>query len=402
MNVVITDGGQRSTLALLRSLAHHGVSVTVGESNKKSLAGSSRYCAGTFVYRSPLDQPHDFVEDIVAELQRTDYDLLIPMTDISSFLISQNKPALSEFTRVAVMDSAEYLRATDKRELLLVCQEMNIPIPHTWFIKNTGELDSLQSELSFPVVVKPTRSRYLIDGRWVAPRVQYIDTWDKFCDYIRAWPAFLPAPIIQERIVGSGLGVFVLCNHGTVDAVFCHRRIREQPPSGGVSVLSESVPVDPALVSQVGRLMESLNWHGVAMVEFKWDRRDNTAKVMEVNARFWGSLQLAIEAGVDFPYLLFQLETKGSVETDFSYRVNVRNRWLLGDFSHLMARLLKSNADLDLPEGYPGRWAAFMSFLSAFRPGTYLEVLKWSDPQPFLYELEAYLLDLYHRRIIHA
>ena len=402
MKVVVTDGAQRSTLALLRSLTRHGVSVTVGESNKKSLAGSSKYCAGTFMYRSPLEQPHGFVEDIVAELQRTDYDLLIPMTDVSSFLVSQHKPALSEFTRVAIMDNAEYLRATDKRELLLVCQEMNIPIPRTWFIKDTGKFESLQSELSFPVVVKPTRSRYLIDGRWVAPRVQYIDTWDQFCDYIRVWPTLLPTPIIQERIVGPGLGVFALCNHGNVEVIFCHRRIREQPPSGGVSVLSESVPVDPSLASQVEHLMASLDWHGVAMVEFKWDTRDNTAKIMEVNARFWGSLQLAIKAGVDFPYLLFQLETTGSAATNERYQMGVRNRWLLGDFSHLMARLIKSNTDLNLPEGYPGRWATFMSFLSAFRPGTHFEVLKWSDPQPFLYELKAYLLDLYRRRIIHA
>ena len=48
-------------------------------------------------------------------------------------------------------------------------------------------------------------------------------------------------------------------------------------------------------------LLDELNWHGVAMVEFKVTE-DGTPYLMEINTRFWGSLQLAIDAGVDFPY----------------------------------------------------------------------------------------------------
>jgi len=44
------------------------------------------------------------------------------------------------------------------------------------------------------------------------------------------------------------------------------------------------------------------------MVEFRVDARDGTAKLMEVNPRFWGSLQLSILSGADFPYLLYNLE----------------------------------------------------------------------------------------------
>ena len=65
------------------------------------------------------------------------------------------------------------------------------------------------------------------------------------------------------------------------------------------------------------------------MVEFKTDPRDNQPKLMEVNPRWWGSLQLSILSGVDFPYLLYKLVTEGDVEPVLDYKVGVRCRWLL-------------------------------------------------------------------------
>src|SRR5205085_6819270 len=98
--------------------------------------------------------------------------------------------------------------------------------------------------------------------------------------------------------------VFALFDRGALVADFAHRRLREKPPAGGASVLSESAPVDPCLREQVVRLLGSIGWHGVAMVEYKHDLRSGATVLMEVNGRFWGSLQLAVDAGVDFPFLL--------------------------------------------------------------------------------------------------
>ena len=85
-------------------------------------------------------------------------------------------------------------------------------------------------------------------------------------------------------------------------AVFAHRRLREKPPSGGVSVYRESVAPDPSLVARAAALLAGLGWRGVAMVEMKTDARTGTPYLMEVNGRFWGSLQLAVDAGVDGIY----------------------------------------------------------------------------------------------------
>ena len=108
--------------------------------------------------------------------------------------------------------------------------------------------------------------------------------------------------LLQERIEGPGVGVFVCCDRGEPVALFAHRRLREKPPSGGVSVLCESAAArSDRRATSATRLLQALDWRGVAMVEFKRDLRDGSLRLMEINGRFWGSLQLAIDAGVEFP-----------------------------------------------------------------------------------------------------
>ena len=57
-----------------------------------------------------------------------------------------------------------------------------------------------------------------------------------------------------------------------------------------------------------------MDFYGVAELDFVNDSRDNTPKLMEINPRFWGSLQGAISEGVDFPFLLHKLFEDGNID----------------------------------------------------------------------------------------
>lgn len=85
-----------------------------------------------------------------------------------------------------------------------------------------------------------------------------------------------------------------------------HKRIRELYTMGGPSTCAISV-YDPKLLDYGLKILGALNWHGIAMVEFKKDSKDGTFKLMEINPKFWGSLDLAIASGIDFPYLLYKM-----------------------------------------------------------------------------------------------
>ena len=143
-------------------------------------------------------------------------------------------------------------------------------------------------------------------------------------------------PLLAQRLVdGPGLGVFLLVWDGRTIASFAHRRIREKPPTGGASVFRESVPVDPELLRWSEGLLGRFGWRGVAMVEFKADRETGTPYLMEINGRFWGSLQLAIDSGVDFPRMLVDLATGHDVKRSPGYRQGMKTRWLWGEVDHL-------------------------------------------------------------------
>jgi predicted ATP-grasp superfamily ATP-dependent carboligase len=203
--------------------------------------------------------------------------------------------------------------------------------------------------------------------------------------------------MIQERVIGPGTGVFLLCDHGRLLTGFAHRRLREKPPSGGVSVLSESIPLDRHLRDEAMSLLGPLGWHGVAMVEYKQDCRTGRHVLMEVNGRFWGSLQLAVDAGIDFPYLCYRLALGEPVDLPPVYTVGVKSRWLLGDLDHLLIRLRGRRRE-SLPTE-SSRLRALVEFLSRPKRGSQ-DVFRRDDPRPMFHELWQYLRTLFGSKAI--
>ena len=118
------------------------------------------------------------------------------------------------------------------------------------------------------------------------------------------------------------------------------------------------------------------------MVEFKRDCRDGVAKLMEINGRFWGSLQLAIDAGVNFPDLLLQSVVLGRSTNPPAYRIGARSRWLLGDLDALLMTLRRSSQ---------GRGRAIVDFLHLVQPGLRYENPRLDDPGPAWFELARWV-----------
>ena len=203
--------------------------------------------------------------------------------------------------------------------------------------------------------------------------------------------------LIQRRVEGDGQGLFALMDRGKPVVLFAHRRLREKPPSGGVSVLRESIALPQPMTEYALRLLQHASWHGVAMVEFKVDRQTGIPLLMEVNGRFWGSLQLAIDAGLNFPYLLYRMATGEELQLPANgYRTGVKSRWLLGDLDHLLLRLFKSDAELSLPLNSPTKLQTLLDFCRFYQRDMRYEVLRLDDPKPFAYELRQYVHRLLH------
>jgi predicted ATP-grasp superfamily ATP-dependent carboligase len=392
LTVLVTDGDERPALAITRSLGRRGISVLVGAERRVSLASASRYCTTTVVYPSPSRAPEAFAQCLQGLVAREGIDVVMSVTDVTTHLVASNRIKLVPHTAVAAPAFEAFGQVADKTALVWRARGCGIPVPRTAFVDGAAQLDAVIGRVRYPAVVKPARSRIPTAGGWTFTTVQYARSESELrqlyrtTEYLARYPS-----LIQERIVGPGMGVFVLCDRGRILASFAHRRVREKPPSGGASVVCESIPVDPHLLDQASRLLAPLGWHGVAMLEYKQDRVTGTPFLMEVNGRFWGSLQLAIDAGMDFPYLWTKLVLGESFDVPPSYRVGIRSRWLLGDLDHLLLRLRRNGRDL--PDDAPSRLRTLAEFVLPHR-GVRHEVFRWGDPHPALHELREYTKSL--------
>ena len=397
MSVFVTDGEQRATLALVRALGRAGIGVTVGSTSVDSLAGSSRYCAGRVRYPSPLEQGEQFQASVLSEMQSGNYQVLFPMTDITIILAAQMQDALKPYVRLPIATGEQIGQVQDKRQVLLAAQRIGIGCPETFMLHENEDLQTVAGQLHYPVVLKPRLSWLWRNGEWVSGGVQYAhDAEDLKKKYLQSH-SLIPHPLVQERIDGEGRGVFLLVWNGQLKAAFCHRRLREKPPWGGVSVYRESMPFDRDIVEKSYQLLQAFGWQGPAMVEFKLDNRDKQLKLMEVNGRFWGSLQLALDAGMNFPFLYYRLAIGEDAPGQFDYKAGGRSRWLLGDLDQLLIRWTHPDRKNGFSPYKTSKLRSSLDFMKFYERDLHYEILRFEDPAPGWYECKSYLQALIPR-----
>jgi predicted ATP-grasp superfamily ATP-dependent carboligase len=392
MRILITDGTERAALAAARSLVAAGYDVHVAASRRFSLAGVSRGVTSWAVGPDALEQPAAYAAALGRLARELRADVLLPVTDAAVEALLEHRQTLPAQATLPLPDLTSYRRASDKLQTLGLARAAGLTVPETVVLATPADWEHLPDAGFFPAVVKPHSSVVPANAPGSGKRkmgVSYAES-PAAC---RAALATLPPEafpvLLQRRVRGPGEGLFLLRWNGHVVAAFAHRRLREKPPAGGVSVYRESIDAPPDLVAAGTRLAELLDWRGVAMVECKRDLATGRYVFMEVNGRLWGSLQLAIDAGVDFPALLVACALGHPVAPVNGYRVGVRSRWFWGDVDHLYLRLTRSAQALHLdgaPAAAHSRLGATREFLRFGGALDREEIWRWRDPAPFIVE----------------
>lgn len=383
MRILVTDGNERAALAAVRSLVRAGHEVHSVGAAHPSLAGASRGVRAHRLLRAPLRDPVAYAADVASLARTLGVELLLPIADPSAEALLEHRDMLPRGLALPFPDLAIYRAASDKAHLLDLARTAGFGVPETRVLTVPADVGTLEGSF-FPAVVKPHRS-VVHDGP-VRTKLAVTPVADAAAcrRALASLPLAAHPVMVQRHVEGVGEGFFALRWNGRMVAMFAHRRLREKPPSGGVSVYRESIALDPVLAVAGTRLLEALGWQGVAMVECKREPRTGRYVIMEVNGRFWGSLQLAIDAGVDFPALLARCAAGEQVPDQAGYRVGVRSRWFWGDVDHLYLRLRDARS-------LAARVRAVGQFLR-IRPGRdRAEVWRWRDPMPFVVETLQWL-----------
>ena len=329
LDVLLTDGDYKNTYAILRALKEKGLKVGILFNNTYSLSFYSklvdkRFRVKTRLRKNPnVDKFNDFKEEIVNILKNNEISVFMPVGNISYKFASFYKPELQKYCHLAIVDDDIMATAQDKSKTFEFAQKFNIPIPHTFTLNNVDEIDDIAKKILYPCVIKKTN--YNESG------VIYCNNKDELIENLyllyRKRKAKMSLPIVQEYIFGLGAGYYGLYDNGKCVGYFMHQRIHEFPITGGASTLAKSV-FDPELKNLGEKLLLNMNWHGVAMVEFKKDLNDGKLKLMEINPKFWGSFELSHKSGINFAYLNYLVAMQLPVP-ESKYENNVHFRWIL-------------------------------------------------------------------------
>jgi protein-tyrosine-phosphatase/predicted ATP-grasp superfamily ATP-dependent carboligase len=334
---LVLDSQSSAGLEVVQSLGRRGVILDVASPQDDCLAFHSRYTQRKLRQPGYHGSNPGFSNWIHGLHHSSPYDLIVPSTEASLLLIKTLDAGDEVRLRAAVPCDSSLDVALDKERTWELATKLGIPVPQSVVY---GFLDDLGEEPAYPVVLKPVSSKVAVAGqlRHFGPSV--VSNCQQRAAALETW---LPHVRVQQQsyVEGCGIGIELLFNKGHKVWQFAHERLHEFPLTGGRSTYRKSILPDPRMLAAAETLLSALEWHGVAMVEFKLGQNGDFY-LLEINPRLWGSLALAIDAGVDFPLGLLLLASRHDLPPQPHYRVPYYTR----DFA-LDAAWLRRNLRTD-------------------------------------------------------
>ncbi len=301
-HVFLLGANDRAAATVSRQLARAGHRVGVADWTAHPIR-FSRFVDGFHRLADPELDVESCVEDLARTLEREDYEFLIPMNDAALELCYTAETLLSRRTQVLGIngpDSRNFSR--DKSVLYEACRAIGFPLPESRRVATLDELSKLLPELRYPLMARPVSSKVIHRNRLYSFKPKMIHDEIQLVDFLRENIASVPF-MLQAPLKGHGAGYNVLAREGSILVAYAHRRIHEAW-GGGASTYRGTIPLDTyAEFSLVPALIKRMGWNGVAMLEFLVS--GGRAYPIEMNGRFWGSIELGVFGGCDMPSEFF-------------------------------------------------------------------------------------------------
>jgi protein-tyrosine-phosphatase/predicted ATP-grasp superfamily ATP-dependent carboligase len=340
--VLVLGHDTRSFLSVIRSLGRAGIEVHVAWFVPGAPALRSRYVAEAHEIPAYRPGASEWKDALAALMRRQGFDLVIPCDDQRGLPLAAHRAELERWGRIwcAGPEALEVLG--DKHKTSELARSLGLPVPREAIVSDRKQLETVRDEFAPPLILKPPSSYTLanVEARGLVRRADSWEAADVLLDeMLERGPVAL-----QEFCRGVGIGVELLLSEGAPLLAFQHVRLHE-PLHGGGSSYRRGVPVSTELLDAALKLLGALRYTGVAMVEFKRDRVTGRWVLLEVNARFWGSLPLALASGADFPLALFRLLVEGRTEFASVPRVGLCARNLRADARWHITNLRHDRSD---------------------------------------------------------
>lgn len=303
---ILVGNGSVNDLSFSRSLGRRGVP-TLMLASQRLLGSYTRY--GLVTRMAAIEEsPAEWMEllDLVASRLVTPA-VLFATADPHCIWVAQHAEHLRRSFRFLLPAAETVERIVNKREQYAVAEAAGIPIPTTFYPESVAEVQRIADTLSYPVILKPHRAH--LGRKRLKNRKVLVLNSPKELLLVYTKYAVGGTFMIQDIIPGGDDALFSYSafwdEDGRERAWLTRQKLRQYPPTFGDGSCQRTVDA-PAVADLSRRLLSAFNYRGLVGVEFKWDIRDKTYRLMEINARTVSGNQLAISAGIDFPWIAYR------------------------------------------------------------------------------------------------
>ena len=302
-NIIVIGSSTKSAAYTIKQLSMYGLNVTVYAWLDSPLR-HSKYVNKYILAQSPDRDVKAFADGLLKYLELNKIDCLLAINDQALEICKLYYDQLSNYTKIIGINHSftdEY--AHSKYELIKVAAPLGIKSPDTILISQLSDVEGRRNEFTFPCIVKPASTNILKDNHLFYFRVSRVNSYEQLVDYVREHVSNVNI-LVQKIIPGYGIGYNIIAKDGEVLNEYIHRRLHEYI---GESTYRESVSVEEyGLKEKAHALIKKINWNGVAMLEFRIDGND--AYIMEINGRFWGSIEVSVRCGLNYPVQLYEMQ----------------------------------------------------------------------------------------------
>lgn len=290
-HVLVLEGYCKQVLPFLRGFKEQGCEVSVLCGSRLDCGYASRLPDHKILGVCDLHKPEESEKYIIDLIKTRKYDLVFPPFEFSARILAHNKEELSKYAIICVNDKVIFDRANDKNEVMRVCMENDLPCPKTLFDVASPE-DVDKGELDYPIIIKP-RSMYGARGFHV------FNNNTELRDYVVANRVDLKEFVIQECIPLNSeviAGNVYVDRDGDIKSSFIYDSIHLYPETGGTSTMN--VLIDRKDIHETcAALVKKMNLRGIIGVDLMIDKRDNVAKVIEINPRASHAITIGFLSG---------------------------------------------------------------------------------------------------------
>ena len=381
-DALVMDAGLRQSLVTVRTLGSRGMRVAALEIDTNAVPSSkvatfaSRWCKQQFIAPSYEQSTQPYLAYLNEVLDQTGARVLITSSDGTLAVIRQHREQLERRVKIALAKEPSLAIAVNKVQTLEIAAKLGIGIPRGVIVSSINDVPGALREVGLPAVVKPNESWLWGEEQGARLICQLVTTLEEAKRAVEELTSMGGTTLFQQFLSGRREAVNFIYAHGEMYARFAQWAKRTQPPLGGTSVLRQSIAVPEDIGDHAERLVREIELEGYSEVEF---RRDSEGKpyLMEINPRLSASIEVAVRAGVDFPYLLYQWASGDKIDYVKSYRVGGWMRYLEGDVITTIQSFTQRNRPGVTPPAQ-----AILEFLGSFFKPMGYDYLDWHDPLP--------------------